>query len=30
VHTPTRNELEPSQSYPGEHTMALVEEWSHE
>ncbi len=30
VHTPTRNELESSQSYPGEHTMALVEEWSHE
>jgi two-component system, sensor histidine kinase FlrB len=30
VHTATRNELEPSQSYPGEHTMALVEEWSHE
>ncbi|THJ17567.1 MAG: PAS domain-containing protein [Nitrospira sp. CG24B] len=30
VQTPTRNELEASQSYPGEHTMALVEEWSHE
>ncbi len=30
VPTPTRNELESSQSYPGEHTMALVEEWSHE
>jgi two-component system, sensor histidine kinase FlrB len=30
VHTPTRNELESSQSYPGEHTLALVEEWSHE
>lgn len=30
VQTPTRNELESSQSYPGEHTMALVEEWSHE
>jgi signal transduction histidine kinase len=30
VHTPMRNELEPSQSYPGERTMALVEEWSHE
>jgi len=30
VHTPTRNELESSQPYPGEHTMALVEEWSHE
>jgi two-component system sensor histidine kinase FlrB len=29
-HTPARNELESSQSYPGEHTMALVEEWSHE
>lgn len=30
VHTPTQNELEPSQSYSGEHTMTLVEEWSHE
>lgn len=30
VDTPTRNELESSQSYPGEHTMAVVEEWSHE
>ena len=29
-HTPKRNELESSQSYPGEHHMALVEEWSHE
>lgn len=29
-HTPTWNELEPSQSDPGEHTMVLVEEWSHE
>ncbi len=30
AHTPMRNELDPSQAYPGEHTMALVEEWSHE
>ncbi len=30
MQTPTRNELDSSQSYPGEHTMALVEEWSHE
>ncbi len=30
VQTPTRNELESSQSYAGEHTMAIVEEWSHE
>ena len=30
VQIPTRNELESSQSYPSEHTMALVEEWSHE
>ncbi|MDH4085450.1 MAG: ATP-binding protein [Nitrospira sp.] len=30
VQTPTRNELKASQSYPSEHTMELVEEWSHE
>ncbi|MGB4069465.1 MAG: ATP-binding protein [Nitrospira sp.] len=30
VQTPARNELESNQSYPSEHTMTLVEEWSHE